>query len=1398
MKKIIIISLVLICQFPLIIVGQNTSENPEAQRLLDKSKANFFIENKGQWPKEVRYLASIGGMNAWITNSGVVYDYYQITGNFCHDQIRNLPLNQKDEIARENTNIKGNVVKMILEGANINAESNPRGIQESYYNYFIGNNPTKWASYVKLCNEVLFEDVYPGIDIRYYFDKGLIRYDYIAKPGADISQINLKITGSEGYNINKRGELTLNTSLGDVEHGKLYAYQQLGNIQYEISCSFSKTIDGNVGITAGNYNPALALVIDPLIYSTFIGGGNDDYGLSIAIDGSGNTLISGNTLSTNYPTTTGAYDLNNNGGTQTGDVFVTKLNANGSVLIYSTFIGGNDDDAGSSISIDVNGNAFIAGNTLSTNYPVTSGAYDVSHNGNNDVFVTKLNATGSALIYSTFIGGSNDDFGYSIVIDKIGNGFITGNTLSSNYPTTTGAYDISYNGNYDLFVTKLDISGSDLVYSTFIGGSSDDKGLSIAIDTNGNSFITGYTSSGSYPTTTGAFDVSYNGSYDAFVSKLNATGSSLLYSTFIGGGNDDRGASIAIDIRGNAFITGYAASCPTTTGAYDVSNNGSFDVFVSKLNTSGSKLVYSTYIGGSTDDRGQAIAIADSCAIVTGITISSNYPATIGSYDTNYGGTWDVFVSKLNASGSSLVYSTFIEGSTTEEAGSLVIDGMGNVIIAGYTMSTDYPITSGAYKTTQSGDYDAFVTKILPINQAVNILFSNITGTNVTCKWTKGGGGKRAVFIKQSTTDIPFPVNGTTYSANNSFGIGSQIGTSGWYCVYNDVGSVVTISGLTPNSVYKVMVCEYIGLSGSEIYNTDSVRNNPVNFTTINIVPTIQAYNVIISNCAQNSFTATWNNGNGSSRTVFICAGSKGVASPADKRTYFANSNFGSGSQIGNTGWYCVYNGNGNSVNISGLTSDSVYRLMVCEYNGVSFDELYNTNTSSLNPRNYYPTPTIQANNILFSNVTVNSMKISWSNGNGTKRVVFVRSGNTGIVSPINDSTYTPNPIFGFGSQVGSSGWYCVYNGSGSNVTISGLAAISTFRVMVCEYNGIANNESYNINTSTNNPSNNQTTDYTVPTIQASDINFSSLMAYSFLVYCSKGNGSKRVIFIKETISGNATPINNTSYTANPAFGSGSQISTSGWYCVYNDTGTTVTISNLLQTTTYRIMVCEYNGIHGMEKYNTTTSANNPANQITDFLNPTIQASNIYFSNISASNVDIKFTRGNGSACLVLITTGVTPTPPLQDHTSYAAFSQVGSSGWLCIFNGTSNSTSFAGSHPATFRTMVCEYNGTAGMEKYLSDTATHNPYTFNGVSINDKITSEFKIYPNPTTGQLVIENAKGYNITVFNPMGGSIFNNYVIENSFITDLNNFPDGIYLLKLEKSGNIINQKIILKR
>jgi hypothetical protein len=578
-------------------------------------------------------------------------------------------------------------------------------------NYLTGNDPSHWRTGIPTYAGVQQRNVYPGIDLAYHGKQGRLEYDFLLAPGADPSAIGVRFAGAK-RTILDRGELVLSLPGGVLRQPKPIAYQQVGGKRKPVDVGYVLQGPNRVGLRVAAYDRARPLVIDPaLVYSTFIGGSNSESGWGIAVDGGGNAYVAGTTReSTDLPTTPGAFDTSADG---FYDAFITKLNATGTALVYSTYLGGSGNDNGFALALDAADNAYVTGDTNSTDFPTTPGAFETSPNGNRDAFVTKLNATGSALVYSTYLGGDGDDEGRGITVDAAGSAYVTGDGGGAAFPTTLGAFDTTPDSN-DGFVTKLDPAGSTLVYSTFLGGSESDGGSGIAVDATGSAYVIGSTQSADFPTTVGAHDTSLGGGTDEFVTKFDPTGSSLAYSTYLGGSGEDDGRGIAVDGTGNAHVIGLSLSTdyPTTAGAFDTTPNGDFDAVVSDLNATGSALLYSTYLGGSAGDDGNAIALdATGNAYLTGRTMSADFPTTAGAYDTTLGGDADVWVGKLDPTGATLAYSTYLGSTGYEDGRGIAADAANAAYVTGEADDTTFPTTAGAFDTTNNGG-DAFVSKL--------------------------------------------------------------------------------------------------------------------------------------------------------------------------------------------------------------------------------------------------------------------------------------------------------------------------------------------------------------------------------------------------------------------------------------------------------------------------------------------------------------------------------------------------------------------------------------------------------------------------------------------------------------------------------------------------------------
>ena len=548
-------------------------------------------------------------------------------------------------------------------------------------------------------------------------------------------------------------------------------YQLVDGQRKAVEGSFALLARHSVGFRLGNYDHRQPLVIDPvLVYSTFLGGTGAvlDGADAIVVDGAGNAYLTGSASSTNFPVTTGAYQTTNHSSAGCANTFVTKLNPSGTALVYSTYLGVVDAAIMlSGLAVDSSGNAYVVGQAHSTDFPVTQGALLTTRPSYQTGFVTKLNPSGNALVYSTYLGGTNGmsgDSAVAVAVDGSGNAYLVGAASSTNFPVTTGAYQTVNNiydsngygnlGGTNAFVAKLNPTGSALVYSTYLGGSGmtwgngdatemyGDSASGIAIDGPGDAYIVGGAYSTNFPITTGAYqthnNAAYYSGYNAFVTKLNSSGTALVYSTYLGGGGGgvfkggDGAAGVAVDSGGNVYVTGSALSSdfPVTTGAFQttkhavqITSTWGSNAFVTKLNPAGSAPIYSTYLGGSNGDGANGLAVdASGNVYVVGYSLSFDFPVTKGAFQptnhttVNSTTSSNAFVSELNGTGNTLVYSTYLGGSNVDSASSIALDGSGNAYVAGAAGSSNFPVTTGAFQTTNTAgsccSSIAFVTKM--------------------------------------------------------------------------------------------------------------------------------------------------------------------------------------------------------------------------------------------------------------------------------------------------------------------------------------------------------------------------------------------------------------------------------------------------------------------------------------------------------------------------------------------------------------------------------------------------------------------------------------------------------------------------------------------------------------
>jgi hypothetical protein len=621
------------------------------------------------------------------------------------------------------------VLKLDFVGANPTVTPHGQDLTQAKISYFKGPRE-QWQTGLPTYRSIAYPDLWPGIDLVYSGTTNRLKYTFVVKPGADPQQIKLAYRGASAVTLTDGGQLHVTTPLGGFTDDAPYAYQERNGQRVAVAAAYALEKDTAVdtqvhGFHVGPYDTSQELILDPavVVYAGFIGGRGNDVGTGIAIDGDGNAYITGSTTPTEaaFPVLVGP-DLTFNGFV---DAFVAKVTADGTGLLYAGYIGGSGNDSGNGIAVDTDGNAYVTGETNSTEatFPVVGGP-DLTHNGGNlDAFVAKVTADGTSLLYAGYIGGSGQDSGFGIAVDADGNAYITGLTgLGSTEATfpVVGGPDLTYNGGvYDAFVAKVKADGTGLLYAGYIGGSGEDQGTSIAVDTDGNAYVTGFTTSteATFPVLVGP-NLIQNGGQDAFVAKVNADGTGLLYAGYIGGSGEDSGNGIAVDTDGNAYVTGETnsteATFPVLVGP-DLTFNGFVDAFVAKVTADGTGLLYAGYIGGSGEDQGTSIAVdTDGNAYVTGFTTSTEgtFPV-VDDPDLTHNGGQDAFVAKVNADGTGLTYAGYIGGSGDDLGFGIAVDTDGNAYVTGYTTSTEgtFPVVGGP-DLTFNGFGDAFVAKV--------------------------------------------------------------------------------------------------------------------------------------------------------------------------------------------------------------------------------------------------------------------------------------------------------------------------------------------------------------------------------------------------------------------------------------------------------------------------------------------------------------------------------------------------------------------------------------------------------------------------------------------------------------------------------------------------------------
>ena len=678
----------------------SSSENSGLRRRL-ASVAVPFIVNQGQLDSAVAYYAPTFAGTVYVTRGGgIVYS-----------------LSAGDAV--------GTTRAWSLTETAVGGRPRPsgQGPEQTRVSYFVGNDPARWRSGIGTYETVSLGQVWPGVSVSLRAQGKNVEKLFMVGPGADPSRIRMSVAGAQSLRVGPSGALIASTGLGEILLTRPAAYQECDGVRRPVRVAY-RLRGREYGFRLGEYDPALPVVIDPLLQATYLGGSGLDRAFALAIHPiSGEVFIAGRTDSTNFPGTAGGAQAASGG---FDDAFVARLNATLTTLAQATYLGGSSYDEANALAIHpTSGEVFVAGRTASTNFSGTAGGAQPASGGNDDAFVARLNATLTTLAQATYLGGSSIDKAHALAIHPTsGEVFVGGETFSTDFPGTAGGAQPTYAGNDDVFVARLNATLTTLAQGTYLGGSSSDFAFALAIHpTSGEVFVAGETFSTDFPGTTGGALPTNGGSDDAFVARLNATLTTLAQGTYLGGSSADLALALAIHpTSGEVFVAGgtFSTNFPGTAGgAQPTHGGGPIDAFVARLNATLTTLAQSTYLGGS----GSAIAdIATALAVhptsgevfAAGQTDSTDFPGTAGGAQPANGGSTEAFVARLNAALTTLAQATYLGGSNLDFATALAINPTsGEVLVAGGTLSTNFSGTAGGAQPVHGGGFeDAFVARM--------------------------------------------------------------------------------------------------------------------------------------------------------------------------------------------------------------------------------------------------------------------------------------------------------------------------------------------------------------------------------------------------------------------------------------------------------------------------------------------------------------------------------------------------------------------------------------------------------------------------------------------------------------------------------------------------------------
>jgi uncharacterized repeat protein (TIGR01451 family) len=808
-----------------------------------------FEPNRGQTSPQARFIAHGQGYSLFLTPSEAVLSLQSLPKeNALHQPI-------KDE------NAVSAVLRLQLLNANSAAAISGSDKLPGYSNYFIGKDESKWLTRIPQYGKVEYSQIYPGVDLLYYGNQRQLEYDFVVAPGADPNAIAFQIQGSDKVELGAQGQLSIRVPKTALELQKPVVYQQVNGERREIAANYVLQPDGRIAFALGTYDSSLPLVIDPILtYSSYLGGTGNDVATSVAVDITGSAYITGQTTSVDFPAS-GAYQPTNRG----VNAFLTKMSADGTAVVFSTYLGGTDSlcggDRGNSVALNAINEPFVAGRAYSTDFPVTFKGYQRTGGGCNGSgvggsgFVTHFTADGTALRWSTYLGGQGNlptNITSIAVSQTSNNAYVTGYDQSGTLATAgTFQTTLDATGDPGAFVSEFTTDGAHLLFSTYVRATTSGSvfGNSIAVDRNGNSYITGAAETTSLPLSRGAFQKTFGGGIsDAFVTKVNTLGTQLIYSSYLGGSDTTQmeyGSQIIVEFTFGAYVVGTTGSTnfPTTLGTLQPTYpGGSTSAFVARVASDGTRLNFSTFLGGNQGSTGVGVGYTPGCKspcnlVVYGNTNSTNFPTHNPMQSTG-----DLFLTTLDGFGVTIPgYSTLLGSPSGDTATGLATDANLRAYITGTTTSLSYPTTAGSLETSYAGGgTDGFISKVamstdLAVSQTASPVPA-ITGQNLTYTITiTNNGPDNGVSLSLSDTVPP----GTTFvsitpSAGTCNPPPGQTGTA--HCLLPSLNSATGQNTWTITWVLNVT-----GTSGQIIKNRASVQtispdpNTANNANTLNV-----------------------------------------------------------------------------------------------------------------------------------------------------------------------------------------------------------------------------------------------------------------------------------------------------------------------------------------------------------------------------------------------------------------------------------------------------------------------------------------------------------------------------------------------------------------------------------